>query len=381
MPSDQSSASGAEPLAPAPAADATSPVALAASRWLGRTGVRVSPLALGTMNFGRWAGERESVEIVHAALDAGVTVVDTADVYADGRSEEIVGRALRTGSVPRDDVFLATKFHGRLGGDPQREGSSRRWIVRAVEDSLRRLGTDHLDLYQAHRPDPRTDLLETLLTLDGLVRAGKIRYYGTSVFPAHRLVEAQWLAEKHHLVAPHTEQVPYSLLVRGVEREVLPAAQRYGLGVLTYGPLAAGWLSGRYRIGGEQPASARADLIPGRFDVTLERNRRKLAAADELATIAQDNGLSLVELAVAFALNHPAVSTVIAGPRTVEHLDAYLKASSVLLGDEVLDAIDAVVEPGTQFLERDTGRDTPSLQPAALRRARAAAASLPPVRH
>src|SRR6266496_3905821 len=272
-------------------------------RRLGRTGVLVPPLTLGTMNFGRWAEEDDSIEIIHAAVDASVTVLDTADVYGNGRSEEIVGKAIASASSRREDIFLATKFHGQVGDNPQHAGNSRRWITQAVEDSLRRLGTDYLDLYQAHRPDPHTDLLETLQTLDGLVRAGKIRYYGTSV------VEAHWLAEKHGLIAPHTEQVPYSLLVRGVEREVFPVVQKYGVGVISYGPLAAGWLSGRYRVGGEQPESARADLIPGRFDISLEQNQRKLAAADALAQLAEGNGLTLVELAVAFALNHPSVSS------------------------------------------------------------------------
>ncbi|MFC4069511.1 aldo/keto reductase [Actinoplanes subglobosus] len=334
-------------------------------RVLGRTGVRIGPLTLGTMNFGRWQEEDESIRIIHAALDAGITAVDTADVYAHGVSEEIVGKAIRD---RRDDVFLATKFHGQVGDNPQHAGNSRRWIVQAVENSLRRLGTDHLDLYQAHRPDPHTDLLETLLTLNDLIRQGKIRYYGTSVFPAHQLVEAHWLAEKHHLIAPHTEQLPYSLLVRGVEREVLPVVRKYGVGVISYGPLAAGWLSGKYRIGAGQPESARADLIPGRFDVTAERNQRKLAAADALARLAEENGLTLVELAVGFALNHPAISSVIIGPRTAAHLEAYLKAATVHLDSTVLDRIDEIVDPGTQFLERDTGRDTPSLQPAQLRR-------------
>lgn len=334
-------------------------------RVLGRTGVLVSPLTLGTMNFGRWQEEGESIRIIHAALDAGITVVDTADVYAQGVSEEIVGKALKG---RRDDVFLATKFHGQIGDNPLHAGNSRRWIVRAVEDSLRRLGTDHIDLYQAHRPDPHTDLLETLQTLNDLIRQGKIRYYGTSVFPAHQLVEAQWLAERYGLIAPHTEQSPYSLLVRTAEREVFPVARKYGLGVLGYGPLAAGWLSGKYRVGGEQPESARAGLIPGRFDIGLARNRRKLAAADALARLAEENGLTLVDLALAFALNHPAVSSVIIGPRTFEHLEAYLKAATVELGPDVLDRIDEIVAPGTHFIERDTGRDTPSLQPAALRR-------------
>ncbi|MGD0699218.1 MAG: aldo/keto reductase [Trebonia sp.] len=335
------------------------------TRYLGRTGVQVSPLALGAMNFGRWTEEKQSLEIIGTALDAGITVIDTADVYGNGTSEEIVGKAIRH---RRDDLFLATKFHGQVGDNPQHAGSSRRWIVRAVEDSLRRLGTGYLDLYQAHRPDERTGLLETIQALTDLIRQGKIRYYGTSVFPAHQKVEAHWLAEKHGLIAPHTEQVPYSLLIRGAERDVFPVAAKYGEGVLCYGPLAAGWLSGKYRIGGTQPESARAGLIPGRFDTSLERNQRKLAAADALAKLAADGGLTLPELAVAFALNHPAVSSVIIGPRTTAHLETYLKASTVELSPPVLDAIDTIVAPGTQFLERDTGRDSPSLQPAALRR-------------
>ncbi|GAB7069975.1 aldo/keto reductase [Mycobacterium hodleri] len=334
-------------------------------RVLGRTGVRVTPLTLGTMNFGRWQDEAESIRIIGAALDAGITSIDTADVYAQGVSEEIVGKAI-TGR--RDEVFLATKFHGQIGTDRRSAGNSRRWITHAVEDSLRRLGTDAVDLYQAHRPDPHTSLLETLQTLNDLIRQGKIRYYGTSVFPAHLQVEAHWLAEKYGLIAPHTEQLPYSLLVRGAEREVFPVVRQYGVGVLSYGPLAAGWLSGKYRVGADQPESARAELIPGRFDVTSRRNQRKLAAADALATLAEDNGLTLVELSVAFALNHPAISSVIIGPRTQEHLETYLKASTVQLSDDVLDRIDEIVEPGTQFHDRDTGRDTPSLQPAALRR-------------
>ncbi|MGC4933659.1 aldo/keto reductase [Gordonia sp. DT30] len=335
------------------------------TRTLGRTGVPITPLTLGAMNFGRWQSEAESLRIIDAAIGAGITSIDTADVYAQGISEEIVGKAIKD---RRDDIFLATKFHNQIGDDPRHAGNSRRWIIQAVEDSLRRLGTDHIDLYQAHRPDENTSLLETLQTLNGLITQGKIRYYGTSVFPAHLQVEAHWLAEKYGLIAPHTEQLPYSLLVRGVEREVLPVTRRFGVGVLSYGPLAAGWLSGRYRVGGDQPESARAELIPGRFDITAAHNQRKLAAADALGQLAADNGLTLIELAVAFALNHPAISSVIIGPRTQEHLEAYVKATTVSLSGDILDRVDEIVDPGTQFLERDTGRDTPSLQPAALRR-------------
>lgn len=342
-------------------------MAIPVNRTLGRTGVHLTPLTLGAMNFGRSQDETESVRIIRAALDAGIIAIDTADVYTQGTSEEIVGKAIKG---RRDDVFLATKFHGQIGDNPQHAGNSRRWIIRAVEDSLRRLDTDHLDLYQAHRPDPDTDLLETLQTLNDLIRQGKIRYYGTSAFPAHELVEAQWLAQRHGLIAPHTEQLSYSLLVRSAEREVFPVVRKYGVGVISYGPLNAGWLSGKYRVGGAQPESARAGRIPGQFDITNARNERKLAAADALAQLAEENGLTLVDLAVGFALNHPAISSVIIGPRTNEHLEAYLKAATVELTPDVLDRVDEIVDPGTHFIERDTGRETPSLQPAALRRTR-----------
>ncbi|MCU1527598.1 MAG: putative oxidoreductase, aldo/keto reductase family protein [Frondihabitans sp.] len=336
-------------------------------RSLGRSGVPLSPLTLGAMNFGDGANTAgdEAIRIVHSALDAGITAIDTADVYTQGASEVLIGEALAGGR--RDEVFLATKFHGQIGDDPTHQGNSRRWITRAVEDSLRRLGTDRIDLYQAHRPDPATDLLETLQTLDGLVRQGKILYYGTSAFSAEDLVEAQWLAKTHHLVAPLTEQVPYSPLIRGVERDTLPIARRFGLGVLTFGPLAAGWLSGAYRLGAPQPSTARAGKIPGRFDIDSPANRRKLEAADALARLADEAGLELIDLAVGFALANPTVSSVIVGPRTQEHLDAYLRAADTTLERTLLERIDAIVDPGTQFIERDTGRILPALTPEGLR--------------
>src|SRR5689334_16598672 len=215
-------------------------------RPLGRTGVQVSPLCLGTMLFGAWGNpdHDDSIRIIHRALDAGINFVDTADVYAAGESEEIVGRALEG---RRDDIVLATKFHGSMGDDPNRKGSSRRWIVREVEDSLRRLRTDWIDLYQVHRPEPDTDVDETLGALTDLVRAGKIRYFGSSTFPAHAIVEAQWVAERRGRERFVTKQPPYSILVRGIEGDVLPVCQQYGIGVLTWSPLAGGWLSGKYR--------------------------------------------------------------------------------------------------------------------------------------
>ncbi len=336
--------------------------------WLGRSGVRVSRLTLGTMNFGDPTRRQESLSIIRAALDAGINTIDTADVYHQGLSEEIVGEAI---AGRRGEVVLATKFHGQIGGNPLQAGNSRRWIFQAVEDSLRRLKTDYIDLYQAHRPDPHTDLLETLGALDDLVRQGKIRYYGTSTFGADQVVEAQLLARQHNLTPPLTEQVPYSALIRLVERTTLPVARKYGLGVLSYGPLAAGWLNGAYRQGGPQPDSVRAARAwEGRFDVDAPQNAQKLAAAEQLAQLAEGAGITVPALALAFALNHPAISSVIIGPRNQEHLDAYLKASSTILSDEVLDGIDRAVAPGTTFLERDNGRVPEELTPAGLRRNR-----------
>ncbi len=335
-------------------------------RALGRSGVPVSALTLGAMNFGNATERAESIRIIHAALDAGITVVDTADAYDQGSNEEIVGEALRG---RRDDVVLATKFHGRTGEGPLNGGNSRRWIARAIDDSLRRLGTDHVDLYQAHRPDPSVDLLETLGALNDLIHQGKIRYYGTSTFSAQQIVEAQLLARRHGLIPPLTEQVPYSALIRLAERTTLPIAQEYGLGVLTFGPLAAGWLSGGYRAGAPQPETARPGRAwPGRFDVSDPRNAAKLAAAERLGQLADGAGITVPGLALAFALRHPAVSSVIVGPRTQQHLEAYLANSAIVLGDDLLDEIDLAIAPGTSFLERDNGRIAPELTPARLRR-------------
>ncbi len=334
--------------------------------WLGRSGVPVSRITLGTMNFGGPTDREESIALTRAAIDAGITVIDTADVYNQGRSEEIVGEAIRG---HRDDLIIATKFHGQIGENPLHAGNSRRWIQRAVEDSLRRLGTDHIDLYQAHRPDPHTPLIETIAALDDLVHQGKIRYYGTSVFGADEVVEAQFLAREHHFVPALTEQVPYSPLIRLVERTTLPVAQKYGLGILTFGPLAAGWLSGAYREGAAQPESSRAARVwAGRFDVTDPANAAKLAATERLALLAERSGLTLPQLSIGFALTHPAVSTVVSGPRTREHLDAYLDAASIVLDADILDEIDRIVPPGTTFLERDNGRIPDELTAAGLRR-------------
>ena len=342
-------------------------MALQDFRVFGRTGVKVSPLTLGTMNFGTRGKttHEDGILVIRRALDAGINIVDTADTYSHGESEEIVGKALKG---RRHDVILASKFHNSVDDNPQHRGNSRRWITEAVEGSLRRLGTDHLDLYQVHRPEAQTEIGETVAALDDLVRAGKIRYYGTSVFSPAELVEAQWVADARNLERSSSEQVPYSLLIRGIERETLPIARKYGLGVITYGPLAAGWLTGKYRIGAPQPESYRAELIKGRFDIDAPSNAEKLAAADALAVLAEELGISLIQLSLAFVLSHPDVTSAIVGPRTVEHLDTYLDVVDVPLSADVLDKIDEIVPPGTVFAERDTGKIPEALARPELRR-------------
>ncbi|MFP3900555.1 MAG: aldo/keto reductase [Acidimicrobiia bacterium] len=329
-------------------------------RRLGRTGVRVSPLCLGAMMFGAW-GNRDhddSIRIIHAALDAGINFIDTADVYSAGESEEIVGKAI---AGRRDDLVIATKVHGSMGSDPNRSGNSRRWIVQACEDSLRRLGTDHIDLYQVHRPEPGTDVDETLGALSDLVRQGKVRYLGSSTFPASEIVEAQWVAERRQRERFVCEQPPYSLLVRGVEADVLPTCERHGMGVIPWSPLAGGWLSGRWRLGAENLSSRRAERIPDRYDLSKPENQAKLRAADALAVLAEETGISLIHLALAFVLTHPTVTSAIIGPRTMEHLESQLGATDVALGDGVLDRIDEIVPPGTNFTWADAGYLPPAI--------------------
>jgi aryl-alcohol dehydrogenase-like predicted oxidoreductase len=337
-------------------------------RRLGRTGVSVSKLCLGAMMFGAWGNpdHDESIRIIHAALDAGINFVDTADVYSAGESEEIVGKALAGGR--RDDVVLATKVGFPMGDDPNRRGASRRRIITGVEDSLRRLRTDWIDLYQIHRPDPATDIDETLGALTDLIAQGKIRYVGSSTFPAEQIVEAQWAARDGHLQRFMTEQPPYSILVRGIEADVLPTCARYGMGVIPWAPLASGWLSGRWRKGSEQPGSTRAERLPARYDLSLPGNQRKLDAADQLAQLAEEAGLSLIQLAIAFVLDHPAVTAPIIGPRTMEHLESQLAAADVVLDDALLDRIDEIVPPGTNLNPADAGWASPALEPAARRR-------------
>lgn len=327
-------------------------------RNLGRTGIKVSPYALGTLMFAGSTGNApdESARIIHKAIDAGINLIDTADRYGD--SEEVVGKAL---AGRRDEVVLATKAGMPMGEGPNERGASRRWITTAVENSLRRLGTDHIDVYQLHRPDPDTELEETLSVLTDLVRAGKVRAIGSSTTPASTLVQAQWVAERAGLQRFRTEQPPYSVLNRGIEREVLPVAQEYGMGVLVWGPFGQGLLTGRVRRGGEN------GLRRAPFSRHLTDERR-IDVVEQLVPLAREAGLPLTHLAMAFAVAHPGVTAALLGPRTMEHLDDLLAGADVELSDDLLDRIDEIVPPGTDVSALDQEYRPPALSDTALRR-------------
>ncbi|MFJ8925286.1 aldo/keto reductase [Streptomyces sp. NPDC102364] len=336
---------------------------------LGRTGITVSRLALGTMMLGSWGNpdHDEATRLVHAALDAGINLIDTADMYSGGEAETILGHALKGGR--RDHVVLATKAHFPMGDDPNQRGNSRRWIRQAVEGSLRRLRTDRIDLYQIHRPDPDTDIDETLSVLSDLVREGKVMAIGSSDFPAEQLVEARWNAERRGHIPFRTEQPPYSIFLRGAERAVLPTAQRHGIGVLTWSPLNSGWLTGRFRAGEELSLSGfRQDMIRYKFDQESPGNRRKLELVEDLLKLAGEAGVPLAHLAVAFVLSHPAVDSAIIGPRTLAQLEDLLGAAELDLPDDVLDRIDELVPPGTDLNPADADYVPPHLSDARLRR-------------
>jgi aryl-alcohol dehydrogenase-like predicted oxidoreductase len=336
-------------------------------RVLGRTGIHVSPFCLGAMMFGAWGNtdHDDCARIVHRALDAGINFIDTADVYSAGESEEIVGKALA--SVDRSQVVLATKVHSAMGPGPNQRGNSRRWIVAEVEQSLRRLGTDYIDLYQLHRHDESTDLDETLGALTDLVRAGKIRAFGGSTFQPATTMEAAWVSDRRGHGRLATEQPPYSILVRWTETELLPTCQQLGMGVLSWGPLAGGWLAGGWGRDKDN-RSSRAHRIANRYDLSLPVNQRKLDVVDALAGIADEAGLRMLDLALGFVLEHPAVTSAIIGPRTYEQLEEQLPVMDQRVPADVLDAVDQVVPPGTTVSYLDVGYDVPSLRPDRRRR-------------
>jgi aryl-alcohol dehydrogenase (NADP+) len=331
-------------------------------RRLGKTGIKVSPYCLGAMMFGGIGNpdHDEAIRIIHKTLDFGINFIDTADRYSRGESEEIVGKALKG---RRDHVVLATKVHGPMGDDPNQQGNSRRWITRAVEDSLRRLQTDYIDLYQIHRPAPDTDIEETLSVLTDLMRAGKVRAIGSSTFPASEIVEAQWVAERRGLARFRTEQPPYSILDRGIEREVLPVCDKYGVGVMVWSPLSKGLLTGRYRKGRAMPDSLRVKFMPRQMS-----DERSLDVIEELIPVAEEAGLSLMHMAMAFVIAHPGVTSAILGPRTMEQLDGLLDGAEVSLTDEILDRIDAIVPPGTDVGINEANYNPPAITDASQRR-------------
>ncbi|KDN19140.1 aldo/keto reductase [Amycolatopsis rifamycinica] len=337
-------------------------------RTLGRTGVQVSTLALGAMNFGAIGntGQDEATAIVDAALEAGINLIDTADMYGQGESEVMVGKAI---AGRRDDIVLATKATMPMGDERNHRGNSRRWLVTALDDSLRRLGVDHVDLYQLHRWDPTTSDEEALSALTDLQRAGKIRYFGSSTFPAYRIVQAQWAAREHHLGRYVTEQPSYSILQRGIEAHVLPVTEEYGMGVLAWSPLASGWLSGAVRAGREISTS-RAKVLPQRFDLDIPANRARLDAVEQLAKIAERAGLTLIQLALGFVTAHPGVTSALIGPRTLDHLRSQLSAADTVLSADVLDEIDTVVAPGVDLAPDEKFDTPPSLLDPSLRRRR-----------
>ncbi len=328
-------------------------------RTLGRTGIKVSPYALGAMVLGASIGNPDhddSIRIIHKALDAGINFIDTADAYGD--SEVVVGKALKG---RRDSVVLATKFGRPVDDDPYHQGTSRRWIMTAVEGSLRRLQTDYIDLYQVHRLDPSTDIEETLSTLSDLIHSGKFRAIGSSTTPASDIIEAQWVAERRGLERFRTEQPPYSILSRGIEAEVLPIAQRYGMGTLVWGPLAQGMLTGRARKG--QQTDLRRAAVQKVFS-----DEQRLDAVERLIPLAAEAGMPMTHLAMAFAIAHPGVTSALIGPHTMEQLDDLVGGFDVALSDEILDRIDEIVPPGTDVGRLDQRYVAPALLNASLRR-------------
>lgn len=328
-------------------------------RNLGRTGMKVSNFTLGTGAFGSWGNtnEEECIQIVDTAIGNGINFIDTADIYSGGASEEIVGKALKG---RRNEVVLATKVGMPMGKGLNQSGSSRLWIRQEVENSLRRLQTDHIDLYQLHRPDPQTDIEETLGVLTDLVQEGKIRYIGSSTFQAWQIAEAQGVSERRNLARFASEQPPYSILNRSIELDVLEVARKYGMGVLVWSPLSGGLLTGKYAKGQAASSDSRAARFQGTFlgsivDPTREENRMKFEIINELQGLAAEAGISLAHIAVAFTQAHPSITSTIIGPRTLEQLQGSLAGADVRLSTELLDAIDTIVAPGKTLDDLERG--------------------------
>lgn len=341
-------------------------------RLLGKTGVSVSKFCFGAGMFGYFgnADESECRRMVDRAIDAGINYFDTSDVYSHGESETILGKALKG---KRDDVVLATKFSLPMDDNPNHRGNSRRWIIREVENSLRRLETEYIDLYQVHRPDVTTDIDETLGALSDLIHQGKVRMIGSSTFPAEQIVEAHWVSEKRGRERFRTEQPPYSIFARRIEADILPTCQRYDMGVVVWSPLSQGWLTGKWRHGQKPNDTQRQNLQPHLYEMDRPDNQLKLDLVEELTRIASDAGTNLMHMALAFVCAHPAVTSAIIGPRTYEQLEGLLEGANLELTDEVLDAIDALVPPGTNVSHDDDGYVAPEIEDKSLRRRRGGA--------
>ena len=316
-------------------------------RLLGRTGVRVSPLCLGTLNFGGPTSDDEAARIVAAALDAGINIVDTSDSYHAGRSEEAVGKSL---SGRRDRVVLATKVHFPTGKGPNDGGNSRLHILRACDESLRRLRTDFIDLYHVHRPSPEIPIEETLGALTDLVRAGKVRYAGCSTHPAWMVMEALAASERHGLARYVSEQPPYNLLDRRIENELVPLALRHGLALLPWAPIAQGVLAGRYRLGQVLPEDSRAARLPDSI-YSRRVTARGIEAGEAFAALARAHGLTPGQLALLWCKDQPGVTAPVAGPRTMEHLWDLLPVLEMTLTDEQRAACDKINPPGTAIVD------------------------------
>jgi aryl-alcohol dehydrogenase-like predicted oxidoreductase len=330
-------------------------------RSLGRTGVPVSALCLGCMNFGNQTPEAESFDIIDRALDAGVNFLDTANVYTRGVSEEVVGKALKRNSK-RGSIVLATKVHGRMDDDdPLAAGNNRRHIIEQCEASLRRLQTDYIDLYQIHRPQPGVPIDETLRALDDLIRAGKVRYIGTSTFPAWSVMESLWVSKELGLNRFVSEQPPYHLLDRGIERELIPLAQTYGLAILPWSPLARGFLTGRYKRGEEIPGDSRLASDMQNAGAFAERTRKHFSdlaygVLDVIEALAKEKGCTAGQIALAWVTYQPGVTSPIIGPRTMAHLEDNLGALAVSLSDDDRARLDAVAEPEQAIVPYYTGK-------------------------
>lgn len=316
-------------------------------RNLGRTGVKVSPLCLGAMNFGMATEEKESIEIIDAAIDAGINFIDTANVYSRGVSEEIVGKALAQNGK-RDRIVLATKVYGRMhDDDPNAQWGTRRHIIEQCEASLRRLKTEHIDLYQIHRPNHEYPIDETLRALDDLIRAGKVRYAGTSTFAAWQIVESLWVSKEYGLNRFVCEQPPYNLLDRRVERELIPMAQTYGIGIIPWSPLASGRFSGKYTRGEPAPEGTRLHRVIQDSEQTMDdfMTPGMWDVVEGVAALVEEKGVAVSELALAWVVQQPGVTSPIIGPRTLAHLEGNLRALEVEFSDEDLQRIDALIPP------------------------------------